>query len=405
MTRLSDGRHRIRGTYTDPRTGLRGEIDRRISAPTASAARTRLDELVDEARAGARPQRVRLSEYADSWLARKKPSLEPTTLDRYGRAILLHILPALGELFLDSVQAADVVRWRDRLAAKMKPASTNSNLRVLKTILADAASELRLHDPAARVAQVSEARARDELGANVLSGEQLRQVLDELRSSSPDLYACALTLAFTGLRWSEVSALRWSSVDFDLGTIVVDRKQWRGHVGPPKTGTRRTVPLVEALADALRAHRARLEDEGELAEVVFAGSRGARFRSRTWFAKPLAAAIARAKVDARCTPHGLRHTWNDLLRRVAEGVVVQSITGHSTARMRDHYSHVDAGEKSAAAGRALRLVHPAPLVLPAPRADGSGEKRGDRGEGSAAKSRAGQGIRTLDFDLGKVRRR
>lgn len=63
----------------------------------------------------------------------------------------------------------------------------------------------------------------------------------------------------------------------------------------------------------------------------------------------------RAKVR-RITPHGLRRTFNDLGRRVCEKIVLQAITGHSTDRMTEHYSHVDHTEKRMAQASIIDLV-------------------------------------------------
>jgi integrase len=41
------------------------------------------------------------------------------------------------------------------------------------------------------------------------------------------------------------------------------------------------------------------------------------------------------------TDHGLRRTFNDLTRRAGvDGVVLKSLTGHVTEKMRTHYSTV-----------------------------------------------------------------
>ncbi len=45
------------------------------------------------------------------------------------------------------------------------------------------------------------------------------------------------------------------------------------------------------------------------------------------------------------TPHGLLHTANNELRRVANGEVVRAIIGHATEAMTHHYSHVGEDEK------------------------------------------------------------
>lgn len=70
----------------------------------------------------------------------------------------------------------------------------------------------------------------------------------------------------------------------------------------------------------------------------------------------LDAACAECKTKRRITTHGLRHTANDLLRRVADGEVVRAIIGHSTPQMTHHYSHVDETEKRTAATRAFAVM-------------------------------------------------
>jgi integrase len=73
------------------------------------------------------------------------------------------------------------------------------------------------------------------------------------------------------------------------------------------------------------------------------------------FALALDAACVKAGIT-RITPHGLRHTGNDLLRRFASREVVMAITGHSTPAMHSHYSHVDQNEKAEAVGKVIELV-------------------------------------------------
>ena len=70
----------------------------------------------------------------------------------------------------------------------------------------------------------------------------------------------------------------------------------------------------------------------------------------------LDAACAACETKRRITTHGLRHTANDLLRRVADGDVVRAIIGHSTEQMTHHYSRIDENEKRAATMRAFEGV-------------------------------------------------
>jgi integrase len=82
--------------------------------------------------------------------------------------------------------------------------------------------------------------------------------------------------------------------------------------------------------------------------------------------KVLAAACKACGTKHQVSPHGLRHTANDLMRRVASGDVVRSIMGHSTPAMTHHYSHVDEGEKRTAASRVLGVIR-----------GGKGEEKGE----------------------------
>ncbi len=73
------------------------------------------------------------------------------------------------------------------------------------------------------------------------------------------------------------------------------------------------------------------------------------------------AEVARAiGVKYRFTQRGMRRTFQDLARaaEVAD-IVTRSISGHSTARMQDHYSTVRADEQREGLARVIRLVTPA----------------------------------------------
>jgi integrase len=73
--------------------------------------------------------------------------------------------------------------------------------------------------------------------------------------------------------------------------------------------------------------------------------------------KPLKQAASAVGLGRRITPHGLRRTFNNLVRQVeADAVVIRSITGHSTEQMREHYSHVGVEEKQRAQRGVAELV-------------------------------------------------
>jgi integrase len=90
------------------------------------------------------------------------------------------------------------------------------------------------------------------------------------------------------------------------------------------------------------------------------------------------ACLKESKIKERFTVHGLRRTFNDLTRRAGvDGVVIKSLTGHVTEKMRSHYSTVGLDEKLVAVSTVHRLV---PV--------GSGDGGGDA---NAAQKKTGKG--------------
>jgi len=63
------------------------------------------------------------------------------------------------------------------------------------------------------------------------------------------------TAVTTGMRVSEIIALKWKHVDFDRGLVRVEERYYRSDTDEPKTeGSKRELPLG-SLADVLRRHR------------------------------------------------------------------------------------------------------------------------------------------------------
>jgi integrase len=228
--------------------------------------------------------------------------------------------------------------------------------RVMRTILTAATSRARLPNPCAGV----EAPTATSRSDNFLTRDELPKVLAFVEKASPAWYPAVLLDVLTGLRWGELSALRWEDIDEDRGVIRVERGNYKGMpIDSTKTGTVKVVPLLPAVAEALRAHRKRMvasQHPGLPKGGVFPTEQGTLHKGSP-LRRVLHDACAAAEVGRKITPHGLRHTANDLLRRVASAEVTRAIVGHATEQMTHHYSHVDEGEKREAAARVLAVLH------------------------------------------------
>lgn len=150
-----------------------------------------------------------------------------------------------------------------------------------------------------------------------------------------------LTLAYTGLRWGEIAALRVSRLDLLRRRLIVAESVTpvRGVMtwGAPKSHERREVPLPRFLARHLELHIAGKGPD----DLVFTGPRGAVLRARVFQRAALTAAAGRIGVPG-FHPHEFRHTAASLaIAAGADVKVVQRMLGHKSATMTlDLYGHL-----------------------------------------------------------------
>lgn len=357
IERLSGGRYRLRMKTVDPKTGKAKDIRRVINAASIAEAVLLREKMRNELLAGGPTAtgRIRLREFATSWMRGKLPTIKPSSADKYATILDRHVLPALGDYYVDAIEPADVLRWRD--AQRGKPRSINSRLQLLRTMLRDAQIHLNLpRDPTGRVQALPIPQTGED--TNRLTPDELTRVLFYLRDREPNWYPLFLTLALTGARFGEASALRWDDLDEDNGILWIRRSHWKGRVGTTKTGKIRDVPLSEPLRIALNEHRQRLlrEQAPGLSDGWMFPSSVGTLQLAVTLRKPLNRALVAAGIERRFTVHGFRRTWNNLLRQVTSAEITRSMTGHDTEAMFRHYSHIERHEKQAAVDRVLALV-------------------------------------------------
>jgi integrase len=386
---LLDGRKRIRLRAVDPRTGRMKEVDKITTGTIQQAVKLR-EQWRDEIRDADRVVKEvpRLGAYAESWIASKALALKPSSGTWYADRLDKHVLPVLGDFFLDKITNEDLRNLQANLAGAMAPASVNGIMAVLKMVLGDAVVEYELpRNPGQRLRALP-VRKWDDENPNILSAQELGRVLGGVREKAPQHYPLVATLAFTGLRFGEASSLKWDDIDEKAGLIRVKRAQWRGRVSTTKTGKTRSVPLVPELAVVLREHRERLVSRQALGlddGWVFPSAVGG-LHPKEVLREPLKKALKHAGIVRRFTVHGFRRTFNNLSRQVAGEIVTRSITGHVTQSMTEHYSHVGGEEKLAAAGQIVRLV-----FAPAEKKSDDATARG--GSGGGSKGPEGEGAK------------
>jgi integrase len=150
------------------------------------------------------------------------------------------------------------------------PRSINVTLRLLASVLEDAVRQGTLSRNVAKLVE-RPSQARREM--HTWTAEQAATFLEAVAS---DRLSAAFQLSLYGLRRGEVLGLRWSDVDLDAKTITVRKTRvlvvGKGVVeGEPKTERgRRTLPLDDGLAAALRSLRTRQARERLAAGMAYA---------------------------------------------------------------------------------------------------------------------------------------
>jgi integrase len=272
--------------------------------------------------------RVTVGDWADRWLD-GKGNLKASTRDRYTGILATHVRPAWGSVRLDAVTHDRVQAWAAGLAASgLSAASVVKTHRVLSMVLAYAVRSRRLaSNPADGVTlpRVTPAEKRYLRPAQVAG---LAEVAGAGR-------LVVLVLAYTGLRWGELAALRVGRVDLlrrriHVAESVTEVDGGRLDWGLPKDHERRWVPVPRFLVDDLAEHVAGKAPD----DLVFTSPHGAVLRvggaRRSWFDR----AVETSGVPDGFHPHELRHTAASLAVSAGANVkAVQRMLGHAKASM------------------------------------------------------------------------
>ena len=185
-----------------------------------------------------------------------------------------------------------------------------------------------------------------------LDDEQAAALLDAARGG--ELEHMVTVALFTGLRISELLGLTWDAIDFERGTITVDKQlatfYAQKEAGPftaPKNGKPRTLAPAASVMAALRAQRRR-QMEAQLRAgpawsnphgLVFTGENGGRVLQQTVDKHFRALTKAAGLEGVRF--HDLRHTYAVNAIRAGDDIkTIQSNLGHATAAFTlDRYAH------------------------------------------------------------------
>lgn len=263
------------------------------------------------------------------------------------------------DLPLSAITDEDVQKLKARLADRA-PKTVNNVLTCLSAALKTAVEWKRLGALPCRIRIVKVDTRRK---PDAYDDEQFDRMVAAAAVLGHDEELIVLLAGDAGLRKGEIIPLQWADVDLANGTITVARAEYRGHVGTPKGGKTRIVPMTARLLQVAKSCR---------------HLRGPRILYRAdgspYSEETVRGALIRVEKAAGLPPkgrcHKLRHTFCSRLAMAnVPMLTIQALAGHESVETTQRYMHLSRAAPVDAI-RALDALAPGDV----------GETRGDASE-------------------------
>jgi integrase len=202
--------------------------------------------------------------------------------------------------------------------------------------------------------------AKRRAAPDVLTSSETKNLLASLRLRERTLVMLAVT---TGLRRSELFALKWKDVDFENKQLHVTRSIVDRVVGACKTeSSQKPVPAHDGLIEVLRGwHHQTPYQSPESWVFASPQNEGRRpYLAQQIMRHHILPVARRLGIAKRIGWHTFRHTYSTLLRSTgAELKIMQELLRHSTIRVTlDTYTQAVTTEKRSAQEAVVALLFP-----------------------------------------------
>ena len=276
------------------------------------------------------------------------------TVEAHESYLTLHILPKWQDHKLSEVKTVDVEKWLESFS--LAPATKTKIRNIMSAVYSHGIRhEWISFNPISKV-RCSAKRLRE---PDVLTPSEFQALLREL----PLRERAAVMLAgSTGLRRSELFALRWSDVNFFTMEVAVTRSCVRNHFGDTKTeASRKPVPLHDSVCEVLAEWRGtslyKSDDDFLFPSLRMNGTQP--LMPDMVLRKIIRPALDRAGVTGKTVGwHSFRHSLATNLRSLGVDVkVAQELLRHANSRTTmDLYTQAVSADKRSASLRQVQLL-------------------------------------------------
>ena len=293
--------------------------------------------------------------YRQRELADRNVRISYSTKRAYAGYLEKWIDPRWGQYKLMKVRAVEVESWLKSLS--LAP-GTRSKIRNVMSLLFNHGRRHELCDcnPIQWVRQSAKRR----VAPDILTRDEVQELLASLRFRERTLVLLAVT---TGLRRSELFALKWKDVDFQTKQIYVTRCIVQKVIGICKTeSSQKPVPAQDDLIEALREWRCQTPYQSPESWVFASPVNQGRwpYLAQQIMQRHILPVTRKLGITKRIGWHTFRHTYSTLLRSTgAELKIMQELLRHSTIRVTlDTYTRAVTTEKRSAQEAVVALLFP-----------------------------------------------
>ena len=337
-------RQRSDGRWEGRYTALDGK-QHSVYALTQPACTAALRAAMNEVDNGSwrEPSKLTLSQWLDIWLSDYQTDTSERTVNKY-RTIVKHFKKSIGSIKLSKLTSVHVRRMIKSMESDGLKSSTIDNyFRIFKSAINRAVESKILKENPAKDVKVPKPTNRKFV---IIDRQEIPKFLNTIKSTPYENEYVIMLL--TGLRIGEVRGLRWSDIDFNAGTIDIQRQLQPKVKGLqrftlPKYGETRLLHVPQEVMSALKDQKRKQAEQRLVAgenwyedeithDLVFRKKNGKPHVKGTLDRQLRKVGESIGKPDLR--PHDLRHSYAvAALRSGASVKVVQYNLGHKTARM------------------------------------------------------------------------
>jgi integrase len=275
---------------------------------------------------------VDLSTIHDEW--RDALQVSERTASDYQEIWDRLIAPTWGSVRLDRIKPDAIKTWVARLSKNYSASRARKAFTVYKQILDFAVMGERIDvNPASRAKALGGRDFLPKVAKNKTHRYLTVEEVFALAEQDERLALMIQLMAFTGVRYGEITALQVQDVDLLRSRLLVRRAftSIKGRLvqGPPKNGQGREIPLPSNLHQPLMQQ---MQGIGSPDALLFPAAQGGAHHYTRW-KRSFDKAVAASGIP-RLTPHDLRHTYASI--SIQQGVspkALQVAMGHSDIRL------------------------------------------------------------------------